>query len=139
MKFPQTRFLEKPGMSFFDLYRINVHVGRQSKGDIDLGYKGIDIGLISLSRHRYPVISVLDKVHLTDLVQINRRQRNIMVMGFAYVDPPLACLALNRQKCPIKISIAADTAHNLVERYGLQADVALALERQGLSDFVVGQ
>ncbi|MBK7218590.1 MAG: hypothetical protein IPH95_16410 [Candidatus Promineofilum sp.] len=85
------------------------------------------------------MVAVLDEVDVANLVEIDRGQQHVAVVGLADVDPALGRLALGGQEGAVEVAVAADAADDLVQRHGLQADVALASVGQRLAHLVKGQ
>ncbi len=92
----------------------DVHVGRQAERDVDLGHVGVDVGLVAFAGHGDAVVAVLDEVDVADLIEIDRRQQDVAVVGLADVDPALGRLALGRQEGAVEVAVAADAADDLV-------------------------
>ncbi len=63
------------------------------------------------------MVAILDEVRLAELVQLDWRQDQIVVMRAIDAEPAALGLCLERQKGRVEITIAADAADDRLEQY----------------------
>ena len=99
----------------------------------------VDEGLSPLARDRHAMVAVLHEVRLADLVQIDRRQLQVVEVRAVDALPPVARLHLSRQERAVKVAIPTHASDDLVDRHLAQAAVALGLGMNAAADFVEGE
>ena len=84
------------------------------------------IDLAALACDRDAMIAIAHEVDLSDLVELDRRQGNILILGAADALPAIHGPIIERQKQAIEIGITPLTPNDPIKRHRLQARVALA-------------
>lgn len=81
---------------------------------VKLGDIGINSSLFVSPGHRDPVVPVTDKVDLADLYKRDRRQRDLVVVGFVNLDPAIFSMGLAGQESPIEFLVTPGAAYDEV-------------------------
>ena len=114
------------------------HAGVERGPDVTFDHLGVDELLTAFAGDADPVIAVLDEVDVTDLVELDWREIDVLIVGAVDVLPAAGGEALTREKLAVEILEAVHAADDLGEWYRLHAAVALALRRHPLAHLVVG-
>ncbi len=82
------------------------------------------------------MVSVTDKVDLADLYKGDRRQRDLVVIGFVNLDPAIFSMGLAGQESPIEFLVTPGAAYDLVNGNNLQAEIMVTFHGQGVAHLV---
>ena len=110
----QRCLFQEDGVFLFEQQIIHLQVGGQRHRNFDLDDISIHKFLAALARHRDAVVAIFDEIHLAKLIQLHRRQVDLLVMGLVNAHPTPLGARLQRQKGPVKITVAANAANDLV-------------------------
>ena len=69
---------------------IGGHAGVERSPDMSLDHLGVDEFLTALTGDADPVIAILDEVDVTDFVELDRRQLDVLIVGAVDVLPASA-------------------------------------------------
>ncbi len=117
---------------------IGGHVRVERGPDVTFDHLRVDELLTALTSDADPVITVLDEVDVTDLVELDRREMDVLIVGTVDVLPAAGGEALAGEKLAVEILKAVHAADDLGESHGLHAAVALTLRRHPLAHLVIG-
>src|SRR5215204_4808128 len=92
---------------------IGGHAGVERGPDVTFDHLRVDVLLTAFPRDADPVITILDEVDVTDLVELNRRQIDVLIVGAVDVLPTAGGEALARKKLAVEILKAVHAADNL--------------------------
>jgi len=81
----------------------------------------------SLAGHGYAVIAVAHEVNVAHLVQLHRREVDVLVMRLINPLPAKSRVRLRRQESAVEVPVAIYAAHDLGYGHGLDTTINLAM------------
>ncbi len=100
---------------------------------------GVDECHAMLASYRYPVVAILDEINVADLVELNRREHDVLVVGAVDALPTVGGVLALGQKSAVEIAKSIDAADDLVDRHLLHPAIALTLHGDTVAHIGVGE
>jgi hypothetical protein len=108
-------------------------------GHRELNHLGIHEILLTRPSRRDAMMPVPDEIQLPDLQELDRWQRDLLVIGLVNANPAVLGTAVAGVESPIEIAVAALASDDAVKGHDLQAPISLPLEMQILTKRVIRQ
>ena len=99
----------------------------------------VDEGDAALARHRHPVVAILDEVDSSNLIELDRRQDHVLVVGAVDALPAVGGIAAFGKKAAVEITETVDAADDLIDRHLLHTAVALPFHGDAVAHIGIGE